>query len=129
MGNTCFLNTAIQCLSNCWELTNYFLRNEYKKDINKKNPIGSHGKLSEAYSKLIHKLWFGKEDSYVPTKFKKELEEINEMYSDNNQQDTQEFLTFLIDGLHEDLNKVINKPYINNNNDDDFKKEDKSLEE
>ena len=36
MGNTCFLNTAIQCLSNCWELTNYFLRNEYKKDINKK---------------------------------------------------------------------------------------------
>ena len=26
MGNTCFLNTAVQCLSNCWELTNYFLR-------------------------------------------------------------------------------------------------------
>ena len=40
MGNTCFLNTAVQCLSNCWELTNYFLREKYKKDINKKNPLG-----------------------------------------------------------------------------------------
>ena len=128
MGNTCFLNTAIQCISNCWELTNYFLRNEYKKDINKKNPIGSHGKLSEAYSEVIHKLWFGKKDYFTPDNFKNVLQEINEMYSGDNQQDTQEFLTFLLDGLHEDLNKVIDKPYINS---DLSKKDDdiKSLEE
>ena len=128
MGNTCFLNTAIQCISNCWELTNYFLRDEYKKDINKTNPIGSHGKLSEAYSEVIHKLWFGKKDHFTPSNFKNVLEEINEMYSGDNQQDTQEFLTFLLDGLHEDLNKVIDKPYINS---DLSKKDDdiKSLEE
>ena len=128
MGNRCYLNTAIQCLSNCWELTNYFLRNEYKKDINKKNPIGSHGKLSEAYSEVIHKLWFGKKDYFTPDNFKNVLQEINEMYSGDNQQDTQEFLTFLLDGLHEDLNKVIDKPYINS---DLSKKDDdiKSLEE
>jgi ubiquitin carboxyl-terminal hydrolase 4/11/15 len=128
MGNTCFLNTAIQCISNCWELTNYFLRDEYKKDINKTNPIGSHGKLSEAYSEVIHKLWFGKKDHFTPSNFKNVLEEINEMYSGDNQQDTQEFLTFLLDGLHEDLNKVINKPFINSDLskiDDDIK----SLEE
>lgn len=28
-----------------------------------------------------------------------------------SQQDSQEFLGFLLDGLHEDLNRVKNKPY------------------
>jgi len=28
------------------------------------------------------------------------------------QQDSQELTSFLLDGLHEDLNRVVNKPYI-----------------
>jgi hypothetical protein len=41
LGNTCFMNSAIQCLSNTYELTNYFLTNEYEKDINSANPLGA----------------------------------------------------------------------------------------
>ena len=74
MGNTCFLNTAIQCISNCWELTNYFLREEYKKDINRTNPIGTHGKLCEAYYDIIKQLWFGKEKYYIPKEFIKKIQ-------------------------------------------------------
>ena len=33
----------------------------------------------------------------------------------NEQQDSQEFLAFLLDGLHEDLNKVKKKVYIEEN--------------
>ena len=129
MGNRCYLNTAIQCLSNCWELTNYFLREEYKKDINRTNPIGTQGKLCEAYYDIIKKLWFGKEKYYIPKEFIKKIKEINDIYSDNIQQDTQEFLNFLINGFHDDLNKVINIPYNNNNENDDSKEDDyKSLE-
>ena len=129
LGNSCYLNTSIQCLSNCWEITNYFLRDEYKKDINESNPLGSKGKLCEAYSEVIKKLWFEKEEYYTPKQFKKILSEVNPMYSGNIPQDSQEFLTYLIDILHEDLNKVKTKPYIVS--DSESKKDDniKSLEE
>ena len=45
LGNSCYLNTSIQCLSSCWEITNYFLRDIYKNDINENNPLGRNGKL------------------------------------------------------------------------------------
>jgi ubiquitin carboxyl-terminal hydrolase 4/11/15 len=41
LGNTCFMNSALQCLSNTYELTSYFLTNEFEKDINSQNPLGA----------------------------------------------------------------------------------------
>ena len=120
MGNTCFLNTAVQCLSNCWELTNYFLREKYIKDINKKNPLGSQGLLCNSYAEVLRNLWLIENKSFIPSDFRKVIEKINDMFSENKQQDAQEFLAFLLDGLHEDLNKVIEKPYIENDEDYDY---------
>lgn len=36
----------------------------------------------------------------------------NPQFSGYMQEDSHEFLVFLMDGLHEDLNRVKNKPYI-----------------
>lgn len=36
------------------------------------------------------------------------------MFSGYAQHDSQEFLTFLVDGIHEDLNRVKKKPYVEN---------------
>lgn len=41
------------------------------------------------------------------------------MFSGYSQQDSQEFLSFLVDGLHEDLNRIYKKPYIENPESDD----------
>jgi Ubiquitin carboxyl-terminal hydrolase len=40
IGNTCYMNSALQCLSNCTELTQYFLDKKYKSDKNAGNPLG-----------------------------------------------------------------------------------------
>jgi ubiquitin C-terminal hydrolase len=34
------------------------------------------------------------------------------MFKGSNQHDSQEFLNFLLDSLHEDLNRVFKKPYV-----------------
>lgn len=49
IGNTCFMDSMLQCISNCQPLTEYFLSGEYEKDINVTNPIGTHGELAKAY--------------------------------------------------------------------------------
>lgn len=125
LGNTCFMNTGLQCLSNVPELTEYFLKGYYLPHINKTNPIGSQGKLVEAYSQLVKKIWYGSKTAFPPHKFKNAISKFQSMFSGFAQHDTHEFLGFLLDGLHEDLNKVIDKPYVQT---PDEKEKDDSVE-
>ena len=122
LGNTCFMNTSLQCLSNCYELTQYFLSDKYINDINEDNPIGTKGILAKAYGNLLKHLWYGTSDTFSPTQFKNALGTFQKMFTGFRQHDTQEFLNYLLDGLHEDLNKVLKKPIINK---DDEKGSDK----
>jgi ubiquitin carboxyl-terminal hydrolase 6/32 len=47
-------------------------------------------------------------------------------FTDFQQHDSQEFLSFLLDGLHEDLNRVHEKPYVELKDSDDRPDEDVS---
>ncbi len=40
LGNTCFMNSAIQCVSHSVDLTYFFLSKEYEKEINPSNKLG-----------------------------------------------------------------------------------------
>ena len=112
IGNTCFMNSALQCLSNCYELTKYFLSGLYKNDINKENRLGSGGKIAEIYNQLLEDLWNGSEDYINPSYFKRIFAHFVKKFSGYHQQDSNEFLIFLLDQLHEDLNSITSKPYI-----------------
>ena len=57
LGNTCFMNSALQCLSNTTELTKYFLYGLQKDEINYKNALGTQGRLVAAYSQLMKEMW------------------------------------------------------------------------
>jgi len=41
LGNTCFMNSSIQCLSNTPPLTQFFNENKHLYELNRTNPIGN----------------------------------------------------------------------------------------
>ena len=57
LGNTCFLNSSLQCLSHSAPLSHVFLSGAYAADLNRDNPLGNRGELAEAFGALMAKLW------------------------------------------------------------------------
>lgn len=112
LGNTCFLNSAVQCLSHSPLLRLYFLSNRYRSDINVNNPLGSGGKLAKEFANLFYSLWETNVLYITPTRFKRALDKIKPQFSGYEQHDAQEFLSDMLDTLHEDVNRVVQKPYI-----------------
>jgi ubiquitin carboxyl-terminal hydrolase 4/11/15 len=111
MGNTCFMNSALQCLAHTPKLVDYFL-GDYKREINHDNPLGMNGEIASAFGDLMKKLWAPGASPIAPRTFKSKLAHFAPQFSGFNQHDSQELLAFLLDGLHEDLNRVKNKPYF-----------------
>uniref|UniRef100_A0A8C9A527 Ubiquitin carboxyl-terminal hydrolase n=1 Tax=Prolemur simus TaxID=1328070 RepID=A0A8C9A527_PROSS len=112
LGNTCFMNSALQCLSNVPQLTEYFLNNRYLEELNFRNPLGMKGEIAEAYADLVKQAWSGHHRSIVPHVFKTKVGHFASQFLGYQQHDAQELLSFLLDGLHEDLNRVKKKEYV-----------------
>lgn len=110
LGNTCFMNSALQCLVHTPPLVDYFLQ-DYSEEINMQNPIGMQGELAIAFGELLRNLWSPGRVPIAPRKFKTKLARFAPQFSGYNQHDSHELLAFLLDGLHEDLNRVKLKPY------------------
>ena len=86
----------------------------YKSELNPDNPLGMHGEIAEAFGNLMSRLWDTDDapKSYVPRDFKMQLQRFAPQFQGYQQHDSQELVAFLLDGLHEDLNRVIKKPYV-----------------
>jgi ubiquitin carboxyl-terminal hydrolase 4/11/15 len=112
------MNSALQCLSNVPALTTYFLSDEYKEHINHNNPLGMKGDVATAYGQLLQEMWSGTTDYYAPKLLKQSVAKYAPQFSGFSQQDSQEFMSFLLDGLHEDLNQIKIKPYVEKKDDD-----------
>ncbi|KAJ9088006.1 ubiquitin-specific protease doa4, variant 2 [Entomophthora muscae] len=118
LGNTCYMNSIIQCINGTIPLSRYFLDGSFKMHINRDNPLGSGGTLVDAFEELVRVLWTEGSSYISPTKFKAAVGKASSQFKGNEQQDSQEFLAFLLDGLHEDLNLVKKKAYIEDDDDD-----------
>ncbi|KAF9429781.1 ubiquitin-specific protease doa4 [Entomortierella beljakovae] len=110
LGNTCFMNSVIQCLIATPPLSRFFLDGSFKRHINMKNPLGTQGKLASAFSDLIRSMWSGQSLVISPTSFRNAIGGFAPQFKGTEQHDSQEFLSFLLDGLHEDLKMLPRLP-------------------
>ena len=125
LGNTCFMNSSIACISNCIELTYYFLCGDYKIDINTDNKNGLRGELAKSWGDLLHEYWVENTKVGDPREFKNVIGRKAVRFRGYGQQDSNEFMNIFLDYLNEDLNSVSKKEYIEL----DEKKENESDEE
>ncbi|XP_008206137.1 ubiquitin carboxyl-terminal hydrolase 2 isoform X2 [Nasonia vitripennis] len=110
IGNTCFMNSVIQCLSNTRPLLEYLLNEQYLTDINT-TTSSMKGALIKAFSQVIQELWENDGDHVVNTSsLKSQIQRFAPRFMGYSQQDAQEFLRYLLEGLHEDVNRVTVKP-------------------
>lgn len=98
-GNTCFLNSIIQCLSNTIKLTDYFLSGEAKRQCRDR---GAEGQLVSSYINLLNNIW---ESNQIlrPRSFLGFLAKLKPKYARLEQQDSHECLMFILDLLHKGI--------------------------
>ncbi|XP_054709372.1 ubiquitin carboxyl-terminal hydrolase 20-like [Uloborus diversus] len=102
LGNTCYMNSAIQALSNCPQLSNFFLECGAFVHFEKKPG------LSKSFLRLMKEMWHKKRPSYVvPSGIAYGIKMVFPVFRGYTQQDAQEFLRCFMDQLHEELKEPV----------------------
>jgi len=108
-GNTCYMNSAIQCLASIDNLKKYFLEKEFVDDLNKES--NEVNLVIQWYKLLLGK--YSKNSVISPESFRREIrmvslkEGINLNFVGNGQNDVQEFILFLIDKMHNGISRKV----------------------
>ena len=96
IGNTCFMNSVLQCLSNTRALHDYILRDGYTAEVNT-STSSMKGALVQAFAELILDLWQKTEETervVTTAPFKSQIQRSAPRFMGYQQQDAQEFLRY-----------------------------------
>jgi len=116
-GNTCFINATIQCLANTEPLAHYLITNKYQADVRRSVSRGSslrpgaRGELTESFATVVKALWTRCMSSEISSDFRSTVSRHGAQYRGYMQHDAQEFLLWLLDRVHEDVNIATKKKY------------------
>ncbi|XP_056401298.1 ubiquitin carboxyl-terminal hydrolase 21 isoform X2 [Hyla sarda] len=108
LGNTCFLNAVLQCLSSTRPLRDYVLRQEYRQE----QPVSSRTQqeLTEAFADVVASLWSPEApDAANPARLRTVFQKYVPSFTGYSQQDAQEFLKFFMDRIHAEINRKCRK--------------------
>ena len=104
LGNTCYVNAALQVLSNCEPLRQYFLSTKFF----------SIDSFSLHFANILMHLYQGsatkgsmaeRSNVVYPFAFVRKIKIADARFQGNDQHDSQEFIDFLLDALHEEIAK------------------------
>ena len=115
LGNSCYMNSVIQVLSNIKVFRNYFLNKEFINDLNYFNS-DYKGEIAKQFYYLLYKIWNNSHNSdkiINPKDFKDTFGKYNNQFNNTQSHDAIEFLIILLNCLQEDLlkGKNLSKPF------------------
>lgn len=121
LGNTCYLNSILQCLIYSDKLTKYFLSKKYIEDINVKekfsDELESDRPIAEIITTKYHSFleqMTSKRCIVPPVSIKRILDILSIKFRGTRQHDSHECLMFLLDILHMSLCYEVDINYKNN---------------
>uniref|UniRef100_A0A3Q3MAA8 ubiquitinyl hydrolase 1 n=1 Tax=Labrus bergylta TaxID=56723 RepID=A0A3Q3MAA8_9LABR len=103
-GNTCFMNAILQCLSNTELFAEYLALEQFKGQQQQQQ---ESGEVTEQLSGLVRALWTFEYTPQHSRDFKNVVSKSALQFKGNSQHDAQEFLLWLLDRVHEDLNHIV----------------------
>lgn len=119
IGNTCYMNSALQAIRNNTELTAFFLENKHESYFQEKQETCAM-RITKAYIDVLRHLWGGSKPQVLnPQGFFNDLSwAVNGTHYEQFQRriphDSHEFLMYLLDSFHtslaEEVNIVITRP-------------------
>ncbi|KAJ3118720.1 Ubiquitin carboxyl-terminal hydrolase 21, partial [Nowakowskiella sp. JEL0407] len=102
LGQTCYMNSILQCLFSCKILAGYFLSDQYRID----SKTNEGGALHKYFAELIEECYNSSRSVAAPRGFFEEFGAFAPEFAGFEQQDSQEYLRLLLDKLHDELNKI-----------------------
>jgi ubiquitin C-terminal hydrolase len=110
-GNTCFMNTTIQCLSHVIPLTDYIMTNRFMGPLSQESKkaeiptkLLKEFEVTKGYVQLIKMMWASSEkEALDPKSFHMAFQRFHDRFEGYHQQDAEEALTVIMDSLHETL--------------------------
>ncbi|XP_030369755.1 ubiquitin carboxyl-terminal hydrolase 20 [Scaptodrosophila lebanonensis] len=112
IANTCYMNSALQALSNLLPLTHYFINcGELVEHIAEQSaPRCKPAGLAKSYLRLMDDIWQQTDDPkefIAPRGILYGIRSVHPMFRGYQQHDTQEFLRCFMDQLHDELTEQI----------------------
>jgi len=112
LGNTCYINSILQCLSHTNEFREFILCkkffidiliNNFKTTDIKELESKYENSLTYQFNKLFKAIYSDKYENISPDSFRNVIRKIIPICKDSSQQDAQEFLQFTLDQIEDEV--------------------------
>lgn len=112
VGNSCYFNSAVQCLVHSVPFIRNFFSRKWVDELNTDNSRGTNGKLVKVFVETSKFMWSGNYPYINPKELKDVMGLYAPQFSGVGQNDAHELLLFMLDLMHEDLNRCLKRQVV-----------------